>query len=220
MNNIKINTDQCFTIICIVAFGLSYFQYYTFATILIISSFLIFTLISAYKHKSKIKIILNFCWKFRIFFYMLYASLFFILSALAKKYYNIKFGIEIDYLNYSVNVLAALLSIIIPAIIFIFLVNTFFSVKFFYEIIFKKNKINSLVHGTSSLIIMIILLYILSISTKLDIYFLWLDSYYNSDCNTKEIPKKLFIRLNNSSCYYFSNEKNSLELKVINVKKI
>jgi hypothetical protein len=219
MNNIKINTDQCFTIICIVAFGLIYLQCYTIATILMISFSLIFTFISAYKSKGKIKIILNFCRKFRIIFYMLYTSVFFILSALAKKYYNIKFGIEIDYLNYSVNVLAALLSIIIPAIIVIFLVNIFFFVKFFFEIIFKKNKINSLVHSMSSLLIMIVLLHILSISTKLDIYFLWLDSYYNSDCNPKQIPQKLFIRLNNSSCYYFSNEKNSFELKVINVKK-
>lgn len=219
MKNNKFNLYDLYTIIiCGLILVLYHFQFYIFTTILIVTSSIIYSFISAYKCRNKIILILNFCKKFKIVFYIVYTSIFFLLSALVKKYYNLKYNIEVDYLSYSISVLATLLSIIVPIIISTFLFNFIFFLKFLFNKS-KKNSFNALIYCVASASIMFLFFYVASILEKVNIYFLWLDSYYSSDCNPNQNSKQSFIRKNNSSCYCFIYENNKLSLKTIEVKK-
>lgn len=202
LNIFKSNWRTIVPVFLVIGLIFSILFFYQLYLPLLICSFIFSIVVFAIESRKISEII-----KGNIFVWLLISVIYLIVYFLSKcyaiHYFNIKYDIFSEYLNYSVIALAG----ITGTIFFISLSCSFLFIYFLLQIYYQNElikKATALIHSISCCLAIGLSSITYSTVDNNEIALLYLDAYTYSDCQTEN---KFAIRKDNETCYLFSNWK-------------
>ena len=169
-------------------------------------AFVIFSITIAMIEKDKVyKIISNVL--FLPITAILWTVSFFFAKSSATDYFNIKYGIFAENLNYSIQLKAGIIATVSIISIYCILLMIYFTIKMWKT---RKQPLQEwfahfpelAIHSFSCAFVFAFVVSLSQIADAVDTTILHLDAYQHSDCQTPE--NEIAIRKNDNTCYSFS----------------
>ena len=180
---------------CVFAICLCFSQYLPVKTIFIIFS----AAIAIVERHTVFKIITNkfFLWSIPI----LWAIAYFFAQIYAVDYFNSKYGIFAENLNFAVQVRAGFIATVFLFSIYCLLLYGYFIVKLWKNQKQFANFSEASIHSFTCAFVFAFLVSLFPMADKYDTNILHLDAYEYSDCQTPE--NEMAIRKNDTTCFSF-----------------